>query len=528
MSDVSTRGPEGVAAEAGVLDSVFRSSAEAIVLVDQAALVSGWNSAAARMFGVPRKRALGRPFEHLFSPDWRKDARKLLLTCPSSHTRRHMVGLRGDGSRLIVEVACSAVRGTEKKTSTYVVVLRDVTEPVLVRSAAAAVAFEPDASAALESFSHVLRQVVPVDNLTLTAFDGEKARRVASCGRCAKKLPSGEILSLDGTPLGRAVLQRKPLVCHDTRAGGLPYDAVLAEHGVNSYVVLPLFHGGRVVATLNVGFAASDAPTAGLVKLLASLTSSIMPIVLNLVTLEAQDGAIQRLERLDAVKNEFLALIAHDIQTPLLVINGFADELQNRWTELPDEEKRESIDIIVRNGRCLYRLVEEQLELARIESGQFTYELGPVALEAEVQQTVADLGTVDADRVRVSAESDMPLVLCDPDRHRQVLTNLLSNALRFSPSETTVRVELTRQGRMAQVAVRDRGPGIDRTDRPKLFEKFSRLSATTQFVPKGTGLGLYIAKAMVEGQGGSIRVQRRRGGGSTFIYTLPVAEPDEG
>jgi signal transduction histidine kinase len=81
---------------------------------------------------------------------------------------------------------------------------------------------------------------------------------------------------------------------------------------------------------------------------------------------------------------------------------------------------------------------------------------------------------------------------------------------------------------MVQVAVRDRGPGIERTDLPKLFHKFSRVSGAEQFASRGTGLGLYIAKAMVEGQGGTIRVQSRRGRGSAFIYTLPVAEPDDG
>lgn len=527
MSNVSTP-PDQVAAEASVLDSVLQSSTEAIVFLDRAESVSGWNRAAERMFGVPRKQAIGRGFEHLFPPDWRDEARKLLLNSSSRHTRRKTaVGLRGDGSRLIIEATCSAVRGGEEETSAYVVVLRDVTEPVLVRSAAAAVAFEADASAALESFLRVLRQVIPIDNLTLTALDGEDARRVASAGRCAKKLRSGEILPLDGTPLGTAVARRQSLVCLDTRTGDLPYDAVLAQHGVCSYVVLPLFHGGRVVATLNVGFATPDAPTAGMVRLLGSLTASIMPIVLNLVTLEEQEGAIQRLEQLDALKNEFLALITHDISTPLAVIAGFAEQLQNRWTELPEVEKLESVDVIVRNGRKLYRLVEEGLQVARIESGQFAYELRTVALGAEVERTITDLGTAAAGRIRVSAEPGLPLVRCDPDRHWQILTNLLSNALKFSASAKKIDVELSRQGPIVQVAVRDRGPGIERANLPKLFQKFSRVGGPEQLAARGTGLGLYISKALIEGQGGRIRVQSRRGRGSTFIYTLPVAEPDE-
>jgi PAS domain S-box-containing protein len=525
VSDVSIPASDRVGAEARVLESVLRSSAEAIVLLDHAVSVTGWNPAAARMFGVSRKRAIGRPFECLFPRESREAARELLLGSSSGRSRRSTVGLRRVGSRSIIEAACSAV-GTEEEKVAYVVVLRDVTEAVLVRSATAAIAFEADACAALEAFVRVLRQVIAVDNLTLTALDGESARRVASGGRCAKKLRSGEILPLDGTPLGTAVSRRKPLVCLDTRAGDLPYDAVLARHGVCSYVVLPLFHGGRVVATLNVGFATPKVPTAETVKLLESLTASIMPTVLNLVTLEEQEGAIQRLEELDVLKNEFLALITHDIRTPLVIINGFAEQLQNRWAELPEEEKLESVDIIVRNGRSLYRLVKDGLQVARIESGQFAYELSVVALETEVERTVADLGTA-ASRIRVSAEPGLPRVRCDPDRHRQVLMNLLSNALRFSAPDTTIRVDLTPQGGMVQVAVRDRGPGIERADLPKLFQKFSRVGGAKQFTPPGAGLGLYIAKALVEGQGGRIWVRSRTGRGSTFFYTLPVAEPDE-
>jgi len=527
VSNVSAP-PGRAAAEATVLDSVLQSSAEAIVFLDRAESVSGWNRAAERMFGVPHKHAIGRGFEHLFPPDWRDEARKMLPSSSSRHTRhKTAVGLRGDGSRLIIEATCSAVRGDEEKTCAYVLVLRDVTEPVLVRSAAAAVAFEADASAALESFSRVLRQVIPVDNLTLTALDGEDARRVASGGRCAEKLRSGEILPLEGTPLGTAVARRQPLVCLDTRTGDLPYDAVLARHGVCSYVVLPLFHGGKVVATLNVGFAIPDAPTAGTVRLLGSLTASIMPVVLNLVTLEEQEGAIQRLKQLDALKIEFLALITHDIRTPLAVIAGFAEQLQNRWTELPDVEKLESVDVIVRNGRNLCRLVEEGLQVGQIEAGQFAYELRPVDLGSEVERTIADLGTAEAGRIRVIAEPGLPLVRCDPDRHWQILTNLLSNALKFSAPATKIDVELSRQGSMVQVAVRDRGPGIERANLPKLFQKFSRVGGPEQLAAQGTGLGLYISKAMVEHQGGRIRVQSRRGRGSTFIYTLPVADPDE-
>ena len=521
-----SRAPVELETEPAVLRGVLASSTDAIVLVDTNGTVVRSSDAAQRMFGTLRDRSLEGPFERLFAPESREPVLNALCgQTPRKRARATAVAVRRDGSRLIVEVTCSSVRGGDGGTSGHVVVLRDVTEPMLVRSAAAAVAFEPDASAALESFAHVLRRVVPVDHLTLTAVEDGHARRVASAGRCAGSLRSGELVPLEGSDLAAAARQRRPIVRLDTRTRELPHDEVLAEAGVRSYVVLPLFHAGRVVATLNVGFATVGAPKRTVVELLGSLTASIMPIVLNLVTLEEQAGAIQRLEGLDALKNEFLALITHDIRTPLAVIAGFAERLQNRWNELPDGEKLEGVDAILRNGRNLNRLVEEGLQVARIESGDFSYDLRAVALEEEVQRSVADLAAAGAERIRVSAENGLPPVRCDPDRHWQILTNLLSNALKFSPPARPVEVALTRRGRTVQVAVRDYGPGIERADLPKLFQKFSRVGGREQLEVRGTGLGLYLSKAMVEAQGGRIWVESEPGRGSTFVYALPVAEP---
>jgi PAS domain S-box-containing protein len=523
LTDLSTAGTE-----AHLLRAAFQSSADAIVLVDDAGTISGRNNAAERMFGVSDTGQFQGPIADLFAPERRDEIADLIRrTVRGKPARATAVALHNDGSRLIVEFRCSAADGVNGRPATFVVVLRDVTEAVLVRSAAAAVAFEADASAALDSFAAVLRQVVPVEDLSLAAVEGEVWRRVASAGRCAEKLRTGEVGPLAATSLRSAVHRRQPIVCLDTRAGEFPYDEVLAQLGIGSYVVLPLFHRGDVVGTLNIGFATADAPTAGVVALLTSLTDSIMPIVLNLVTLEEQAGVIRRLEQLDAFKNEFLALITHEIRTPLAIITGFGDHLQNRWDELEDEEKLESLATIQRNSRNLYRLVEEGLQIAQLESGHFDYKLVPVDLAEETRRVAADLANAGADRVRISVGPKLPLVLCDTHSNRQILTNLLTNALKFSPDDTPIDVELTRHATMVRVAVRDRGPGIARADVPKLFRKFSRVGGRDQLLVAGSGLGLYIAKAMVEAQGGRIWVESEPGVGSTFVYTLPVAESAE-
>lgn len=162
------------------------------------------------------------------------------------------------------------------------------------------------------------------------------------------------------------------------------------------------------------------------------------------------------------------------------------------------------------------------LEVARIESGKFAYDLRPLALKEEVERTVGDLTMPNADRVRVFAEPGLPVMRGDPDRNRHVLTNLLSNALKFSPPDTTVEVELTHRDSVVEVAVRDHGQGIEPSDLPKLFRKFSRVGTPEQLAVEGSGLGLYISRAMVEAQGGRIWVHSEPGRGPTFAYTLPA------
>ena len=239
--------------------------------------------------------------------------------------------------------------------------------------------------------------------------------------------------------------------------------------------------------------------------------------------------ANERLRQVDQLKTEFVAMVAHDLRSPMSVISGFADTIHDRWDVLPDVQKLEYLRLISRNTRSLAEFVEDVLQVARMESGELHYDMQAFDARLVVQRIVMDMQVAHPElTLSVQAPEQLPDVLGDVDRNWQILTNLVSNAMKFSNGEPRIEVELktlAAEGKLA-IAVRDNGVGIADEDLPRLFRRFSRVGPTRRTV-SGTGLGLYIVKSMVEAQGGRIWVDSRPGEGSTFTYTLPFATTED-
>ncbi|MEA2498726.1 MAG: hypothetical protein QOH26_1131 [Actinomycetota bacterium] len=229
--------------------------------------------------------------------------------------------------------------------------------------------------------------------------------------------------------------------------------------------------------------------------------------------------------QLDALRNDFVAMVAHDLRSPMSVIAGFAETLSKRWDRLEAEQRSMLLDGIARNVYSLDHLIEDVLQVARLESGQFSYEIEPFDLAALLRRTVAEI-TRPEGRPEIEVDAtDLPLALGDELRNWQILNNLLSNALKFSPVESIVRVEAIQIDNELRISVIDQGVGVAESDVARLFGKFSRVSQGGGKA-SGTGLGLYICRLMVEAQAGSIGVTSEQGQGSTFFYTLPIAAAD--
>jgi signal transduction histidine kinase len=235
------------------------------------------------------------------------------------------------------------------------------------------------------------------------------------------------------------------------------------------------------------------------------------------------DAARERAVRASKAKSAMLAGLSHELRTPLGAVLGFAQLLRDGRAGALTEEQVEYVDDVLTGAGYLLRVVNDALDLARVEAG--VVEMRPEridlhALVAEAQATVAPLASAHHITVTARFRDEVPLT-ADPGRVRQVLLNYLSNAVKYSHSGDEVVVEVAREGeRGVRLTVRDNGPGIPATEMGRLFVEFQRLSSDRD-VP-GSGLGLAITKRLVEAMGGSVSAESSPGGGSAFHAILPL------
>ena len=230
----------------------------------------------------------------------------------------------------------------------------------------------------------------------------------------------------------------------------------------------------------------------------------------------------EELREVDRLKDEFVALVSHELRTPLTSIRGYL-ELMSEDTNLTEEQTR-FLGTIDRNAQRLQRVVGDLLFCAQVEAGKLTLEHGTVDLNAIVEESL-HTGRPSAEANMIELQSDLgelPSVPGDRARLAQVLDNFVSNAIKFTPEGGIVRLTTRRNGDEVEISVSDTGTGIPAADLPKLFQRFFRTERATSNATPGTGLGLVIARAIVEGHGGHIGVESEEGAGTTFRVFLPI------
>jgi signal transduction histidine kinase len=243
-------------------------------------------------------------------------------------------------------------------------------------------------------------------------------------------------------------------------------------------------------------------------------------------TLEQLDEKSRELETASRHKSQFLANMSHELRTPLNAILGFSQLLRGEVYGDLNEKQEEYLDDILTSAGHLLALINDILDLSKVEAGQIELEVAPFSLREALERGVVmvrERATRDDVRVALEAYPEADIVSGDERRVRQVIFNLLSNAVKFTPQGGTVDVSAVRVNGEVRVSVADTGPGIAPEDHDRIFEEFQQTEAGAA-QREGTGLGLALSKRLVELHGGRIWVDSELGKGSTFVFTLPAKE----
>ena len=328
----------------------------------------------------------------------------------------------------------------------------------------------------------------------------DSQERLVFCNRAFSEIWNLDSAAIEGRPMIEAVRNSDLL--------GLIRRALRGEEGLRSDITLGIVQ--------HRSFSATATPVQSLEGAAAGDKPSGAVVVLHDVT---------ELRRLERVRHDFVANVSHEFKTPLTAIQGFAETLLSGALEDPRNNRR-FLEIIRDHATRLAVLTDDLLKLARIEAGKLEVQFGPVQL-AEVIERCAETAQLKANRKQIALEIEvppnLPAVHGDASLLRDVVQNLLDNAIQYTPEGGRVRVSATAGPREAVVTVDDTGMGIPLAEQERIFERFYRVDVARSREAGGTGLGLSIAKHIVEAHGGRLWVESEVGRGSKFSFSVSLA-----
>jgi signal transduction histidine kinase len=375
---------------------------------------------------------------------------------------------------------------------------------------------------AFDAFIREVRGFVPFDRIAIVLSEEGSAQVMAVAGVGAERvLPPGSARPIKGTLLEEILRQGQPVYRRDMFEPRYPEEERFRELGLRSRFVTPLFRAARTIGMLSLVRREADAFTDEEMELISLLGRLVASAVQNIRAYEAERRTVEELRRLSALRADFVSLVSHELRTPMAAVIGSARTLQQRWRELTPDQRESFLELIAGETNRLATLISDVLDTSRIDAGTFSFRFSDVDLGELVRDSVAGAG-ISSDEVALHAEVQEPLpsVRGDPERLRQVLMNLLDNAIKYSPAGNEVQVRAYAENGRARVDVRDRGPGIAREDQRLIFEKFGRV--TTGNTRPGTGLGLFIARSIAEAHGGTLEVASAPERGAVFTLELPL------
>jgi PAS domain S-box-containing protein len=260
----------------------------------------------------------------------------------------------------------------------------------------------------------------------------------------------------------------------------------------------------------------------------------VIPLWIKAVVLSDREGKptqtiiyardITERKKLEQLKDEFIGLVSHELRTPLTVISGCLSTVLTEWERLPSDEAQQLLRDAVLETESLSHLVENLLELSRFQAQQLALYAEPTDVKTLIRETLTKIKRqAPSYQFSTSIPDKLPLIHVDPLRVERILYNLLENAAKYSPTGSQIRVTAKAEPKYLVIGVSDRGRGLSLSEQARIFSPFQRLENGRPDRARGAGLGLMVCKRLVEAHGGEMRVESKKGKGSTFSFTLPLS-----
>jgi PAS domain S-box-containing protein len=518
-----------------------------MIMVDEQGRIVLANAQTESLFGYTRHELIGEPVERLVPVRFRghhPHDRAAFFHEPRSRamgTGRDLHAVRKDGVEVPVEIGLNPILTEEGGFVLAAIV--DITERKrseeernrLLRR----LAFLGDIIRSVTSSLHL-------DTVLQRIVDGAKelcgsdvavllAREDAS-DVLAPRYVAGQVHKPDLDPLrvqlgrgagGQVLLTRRPFrtadYTHDPRVPADFYP-LATKRGLVALMVVPILIGDRVEGLLNVENLSPRAFTDEDEEICVRLADFAAIAIQNAQLFAREQTARAEAEAANRAKDQFLAVLSHELRTPLNVMMGWVRIL--RGDQLQERQRTHALEVIERNTRLQAQLINDLLDVSRIIAGKLELDRFPLDLVPVVQDAVdAIRAEAQAKALTLDVELDPTAgeVLGDQLRLQQVVTNLLSNALKFTPTGGCIGVRLQREGPHVCLSVSDTGEGIDPAVLPHIFKPFHQADSTTTRAHQGLGLGLAIVRQIVERHGGAVEAQSRgRDRGTVFIVRLPI------
>ena len=522
------------------LAAIVESSNDAIVGTNLDGIITSWNRGAKRMFGYAAAEAVGQSIRDLIREERQAEEESLLATIRDGGSVENFetVRRRKDGSRIMISLTVSPVRDESGAVVGASHIARDASQP---HQLASRTAFLAEAGAVLGGSLDYEATLKTVANLAVPAIADWCAVDIVREGtvqRLAVAHVNPAKIPLAATARDRWSNPDSPSSAATVVRTGVPVllanitDEMVSAAargdqerlqlvrflGFRSYICVPLVAHGQTIGALTLVFAESG----------RNYTDDDFRFAQDLAYRAAlavdNARAYDQAQRANRLKDEFLATLSHELRTPLNAILGYSRMIRSGLTA--GDQHARAIETLERNATALTQIVEDVLDVSRIIAGKLRLDVQPVELPRVVEQAIESmLPGANAKGVRVKTVVDPRAapIAGDPERLQQVVWNIVSNAVKFTPRGGQVHVRVERVNSHVELIVSDTGIGIAKEFLPHLFERFRQADSSTTRTHGGIGLGLAITRHLVELHGGTIEASSAGAGtGATFRVRLPV------